>query len=249
MEQLHRWFATDLGQALADAECRFLSHHLAGTPARTVLQIGAFGNGQGPALFGSTRRWLVDAGNAGPLDVVAGSESLPFAADSMDAVVLVHQLEFADAPHDVLREVARIVAPEGWLINLGFNPYSFWGVRRLVAQGRDASPWLGRYYSRARVEDWLRVLGLRIDHRDGLMLRPPVGRRRLLERMEPVEQWARHYGRWLGGAHATVARKHVEGVTPLPTAASPRLKVVPGGLAQARVRPAARRRPQAVRGQ
>jgi SAM-dependent methyltransferase len=246
MEELHRWFTTDLGRALVAAECRFLSHHLAGTQARTLLQIGAFGDGQRPALFGSARQWLVDVDNVGGLDVSGDCQELPFASDSMDAVVLVHQLEFTEAPHDVLREVTRVVAPEGWLINLGFNPYSFWGVRRLLAR-RTETPWQGRYYSRARVEDWLGVLGLAIWHRDGLMLRPPLRPGRLLERLEPLERWGRHYGRWLGGVHATVARKHVGGVTPLSATSSPRLEVIPGGMAQARIRPSARRRVPPIR--
>jgi SAM-dependent methyltransferase len=242
MDELHRWFRTQLGQAVVDAECRFLSHRLTGIHARTILQIGSFGQGQRPALFGNARQWLVDHDADGPLDVAGDCRELPFASDSMDVVLLVHQLEFTPAPHDVLREVARIVSPEGWLINLGFNPYSFWGLRRALARNVTDSPWRGRYVSRARVEDWLRVLGLAIEHRDGLMLRPPLRNRRQLERLAPLERWGRHYARWLGGVHVTAARKHVAGVTPLSTVERPRLEVVPGGLAQARVRPAARRR-------
>lgn len=239
MDELHRWFRTETGRTVAAAECRFLSHRLTGTHARTILQIGSFGDGQRPALLGSARQWLVDRGDAmGPMDVAGDCRELPFASDSMDAVLVVHQLEFSDAPHNVLREASRIVAPEGWLINLGFNPYSFWGLRRML--GRRGG-WRGRYYSRARVEDWLGVLGLSIQHRDGLMLRPPM-RRSVLDQLEPLERWAGHYARWLGGIHVTVARKHVEGVTPLQTPERPRLEVIPGGLAQARVRQATRHR-------
>jgi len=242
MDALHRWFGTELGQALAAAECRLLSNRLAGIRARTVVQVGGFGDGQRPALFGSMRQWLVDAQSDDRVDVAGDTRDLPFASDSIDAVLLVHQLEFAEAPHDMLREVARVVAPEGWLINLGFNPFSLWGVRRVMAR-RAATSWQGRYYSRARVEDWLQVLGMSIQQRDGLLLRPPIQRQRSFERLEPVERWGRHYARWLGGVHVTLARKHVEGVTPLATADKPSLEVIPGGLAQARLRPAARRRP------
>lgn len=243
MDALHRWFQSPLGQAVVDAECRFLSNRLAGMHARTVLQIGSFGQGQRPTLFGNARQWLVDYDAVGPLDVAGDCRELPFASDSIDAVLLVHQLEFTEAPHDVLREVCRIVSPEGWLINLGFNPYSLWGLRRALGRGGATDGiWHGRYVSRARVEDWLRVLGLSVHHREGLMLRPPLRNRRRLERLEPIERWGRHYARWLGGIHVTAARKHVAGVTPLAPVERPRLEVIPGGLAPARVRGAARRR-------
>ena len=38
---------------------------------------------------------------------------LPFESQSIDLVVLPHVLEFSDNPHQVLREVERILRPEG----------------------------------------------------------------------------------------------------------------------------------------
>ena len=41
-----------------------------------------------------------------------------------------HILEFADEPHQVLREVERVLVPEGHLVITGFNPASLWGLRQ-----------------------------------------------------------------------------------------------------------------------
>src|SRR6476661_8416921 len=59
---------------------------------------------------------------------------LPFASQSLDLVVLPHVLEFAAEPHQVLREVERVLIPEGQVIICGFNPASLWGARQ--AAGR-----------------------------------------------------------------------------------------------------------------
>jgi SAM-dependent methyltransferase len=59
--------------------------------------------------------------------------ALPFAAASLDLVVLPHVLEFASNPHQVLREVERVLVPEGQVVIAGFNPLSLFGLRRRLA--------------------------------------------------------------------------------------------------------------------
>ena len=62
--------------------------------------------------------------------VICRYDELPFASQSIDLVALPHVLEFTDDPHEVLREVARVLMPEGRLIITGFNPLSLWGMRQ-----------------------------------------------------------------------------------------------------------------------
>jgi SAM-dependent methyltransferase len=92
--------------------------------------------------------------------VVAGFDELPFATQSIDLVVLPHTLEFAREPHQVLREVDRVLVPEGQVVIVGFNPASLWGLRQwLVRLG--AHPYLpreGQFIHLARIKDWLKLL-------------------------------------------------------------------------------------------
>ncbi len=87
-------------------------------------------------------------------------EELPFATHSIDLVVMPHILEFAADPHQVLREVERVLVPEGHVVITGFNPASLWGARQFCARF-GASPFLpreGRFISLPRVKDWLKLL-------------------------------------------------------------------------------------------
>jgi ubiquinone/menaquinone biosynthesis C-methylase UbiE len=70
------------------------------------------------------------AGESGLVDVLCDLRQLPFAAHSIDLVVMAHVLEFHDDPHQILREVERVLIPEGEVIIAGFNPISIWGLRR-----------------------------------------------------------------------------------------------------------------------
>lgn len=70
------------------------------------------------------------AGETGKVDVVCDLRELPFAANSIDLAVLPQRHEFHDNPHQILREVERILIPDGQLVITGFNPLSLWGLRR-----------------------------------------------------------------------------------------------------------------------
>lgn len=93
-----------------------------------------------------------------PAALLGDAHHLPLAGSSVDLVVLPHTLEFADDPHQILREVERVLVPEGQVLISGFNPFSLWGIRRRLS-GRDAAfPWRGQYFSVRRLKDLLQLL-------------------------------------------------------------------------------------------
>jgi SAM-dependent methyltransferase len=87
---------------------------------------------------------------------------LPFASQSLDLVVLPHVLEFAAEPHQVLREVERVLIPEGQVIICGFNPASLWGARQGISRITRSHylPAAGEFISMPRMKDWLKLLNL-----------------------------------------------------------------------------------------
>lgn len=243
MQRLHEWFATSAGQDLAERESRLLSRRLAGLYARRVLQVGAYGGGRCPTVYGDARQWVLDDWPGGPIDVQATSEVLPLASGSVDVVVLIHQLEFTDRPHQVIREAARVLAPEGHMLVLGFNPISLWGLWRVFAPRRAQPPWCGRYLSPWRVADWMQLLGLTPRQHEGLAPLPPLPDR--LRRRQPPARVV--YGhslspalRWMGGVNLVMGQKRVGGVTPPAVRWHQRLELIPGGLAEAGARHARR---------
>lgn len=79
------------------------------------------------------------------LTTLAEEARLPFMDAVFDRVLLVHALEEADAAHAMLREVWRVMAPEGRLVVIAANRWSLW------AQS-DATPFgHGRPYSRTQL--------------------------------------------------------------------------------------------------
>ncbi len=236
MQWLHRWFATGAGQELADQETRLISRRLAGLYAQRVLQVGDYGGGRCPTVVGGARLWILDTHYSGQNNLRGSPEVLPLASGSVDVVVLIHQLEFAERPHQIIREAARVLAPEGHLLVVGFNPMSLWGLRRLLTTGRREPPWTGRYLSALRVGDWMQLLGLIPRPHDGIAVMPPLPRRLRRRRSTRPLTYGRSLGpgvRWIGGVHLVMGQKRVAGPSPPRLRWHRRLELIPGGLPQA----------------
>ena len=119
-------------------------------------------------------------------------DALPFPNQSLDLVVLPHTLELSRDPHLSLREVERVLMPEGRVMIVGFNPASMWGLRQRLGRARAAIGLGGRgalFLPRAgellgywRVRDWLRLLSFEIEGGRFGCFRPPYASARWLER-------------------------------------------------------------------
>ncbi len=96
-----------------------------------------------------------------PVDLHHSDTELPFATESVDLVVLPHTLDFSSAPHHLLREIGRILVPEGQLIVSGFNPTSLWGLKQRWGRmtGKHFLPNDVSFIGLPRMKDWLALLG------------------------------------------------------------------------------------------
>lgn len=156
-----------------------------------------------------------------PVALASGFDALPFPADCLDLVVMPHTLEFAHDPHEVLREVARVLRPEGRVVITGLNPASLWGLRQRMSRarlgmglGRDGSylPREGEFIGYWRLRDWLRLLGFHIELGRFGCWRPPLATARWLERFAWMDRLGDRWWPVLGAAYVLVAVKRVHGM-------------------------------------
>lgn len=147
-------------------------------------------------------------------------EALPFPSDSIDLVVMPHALEFAHDAHQVLREVVRVLRPEGHLVLTGFNPASLWGLRQRLSPTRlglapvhdEGSAREGEYIGYWRLRDWLRLLGLHIEAGRFGCWRPHLATRNWLDRYRWMDRTGERWWPVLGGAYVLQAVKRVHGM-------------------------------------
>lgn len=144
--------------------------------------------------------------------VLASFEQLPYATHSLDLVVLPHVLEFAENPHQILREVERVLVPEGQLLISGFNPFSLWGMKRSFLRGQGGYPWCGSYLSVRRLKDWLALLGFETQAGAFGCYVPAVTQERWLKRWEFMAKAGDRWWPFAGAAYVLQAIKRVPGM-------------------------------------
>jgi SAM-dependent methyltransferase len=141
-------------------------------------------------------------------------EELPFAAQSIDLVVMPHTLEFAQEPHQVLREVDRVLVPEGQVIITGFNPASLWGLRQALTRA-GAGPYLPRdeqFISLPRIKDWLKLLSFEANRGRFGCYAPWAGSERWLSRWSFMESAGDRWWPVFGSVYLLTAVKRVRGM-------------------------------------
>ncbi|XAH21737.1 methyltransferase domain-containing protein [Xylophilus sp. GW821-FHT01B05] len=222
---LHPWFDTPPGRYLLQWEQECFDQAVADLFGYHGVQLGL------PLLDGlranrMPHHWQLgtncEAGPAGaPVQaaLVADSTALPFAAASLDLLLLPHALETSADPHATLREVERVLVPEGRVVICGLNPVSFWGLkqrRALLAQrlgfGRRYLPDAVDFIGYWRLRDWLRLLSFEVESVQFGCWRPAVRSQRWLDRYAWMDQLGDRWWPIFGAAYFVVAVKRVHGM-------------------------------------
>ncbi|MGE5615879.1 MAG: class I SAM-dependent methyltransferase [Bacillota bacterium] len=206
---LSQWFESPLGQYLLAKEREYVDEVTPDIFGFHALQLGL---PEIDFLHASRIAHRMRISQDGRADLFAKGQELPFATQSIDLMLLPHVFEFTAEAHAILREVDRVMMPEGRLVIIGFNPWSLWGLRGAIGPGRNDYPWNGRFVSLPRVKDWLGLLGFDVSAGRLIAYAPPFDR----------ESWRSRFGfmelagdRWwaVGGAvYMLQAIKRVRGM-------------------------------------
>jgi SAM-dependent methyltransferase len=219
------WLQTPAGQYLLAWERARLDAAVADIFGYHALQLGL---PQLDALHTNRmpHRWLAldhsgqpQQGLSRPLALVTDFCALPFASSSLDLVVLPHTLEFSTDPHATLREVERVLVPEGRVVVCGMNPASLWGFRQgrgriyqRLGHGTLFLPEGGDFIGHWRLRDWLRLLSFEVEGAEFGCYRPALRSEQWLQRCAWMDGVGARWWPILGAAYFLVAVKRVRGM-------------------------------------
>ena len=142
--------------------------------------------------------------------VQAQFHELPFDTQSIDLCVMPHVLEFSENPHEVLREIDRVLRPEGRILVLGLNPWSLFGTRKLWTS--TGYPWQGQFVSLVRIKDWLQLLGLEPVSGQLACYIPPCETEKWQRRFRFMESVGDRWWGVAGAVYMVEAIKRVQGM-------------------------------------
>lgn len=208
-QSLQRWLDTAIGQYLMEQEQTFYDSTVSDIFGYNAVQISF-------PEFDFLRN------NRMPFRFVVGLEKgssayahphmLPIGSRSIDLVLLPHTLEFFPNPHQILREVHRILIPEGKIIISGFNPFSPWGLHQRITTSKNEFPWCGNFIALPRMKDWLTLLGLETNTGKLCCYIPPCGSKKWISRLRFMEAAGDRWWPIGGGVYFLQAVKHERGV-------------------------------------
>lgn len=211
---LENWLGTPQGRYVLDWEQSRLDTALSDVFGFNALQLGLSHRDFLRANRIPLRALIDDETRSGafPLSARASFTALPIASQSVDLAVLPHVLEFYPEPHQILREVERVLRPEGQLFILGFNPRSLWGLARLLSGASRTFPQNGQYLSISRIKDWLKLLGFELDRGVFGCYVPPMRSEKWLKRLGFMELVGDRWWGFSGGIYLLRAVKRVYGM-------------------------------------
>lgn len=214
-KSLSEWFATPQGGYVLAREQAYFDRTVSDIFGYNALQLGL---PEHDFLNSSRMPLRFSAGNQAGNAVRLCCTELPFDSACMDLVLMPHVIEFSENPHQILREVERVLMPEGNLVISGFNPRSLWGIRkslgglRRLSEGQRGYPWQGRFIALPRIKDWLALLGFEVVGGRFAAYAPPFQQAKWLERFAFMETAGDRWWAVSGGVYFLHAVKRVHGM-------------------------------------
>lgn len=147
-------------------------------------------------------------------DSITKAEALPIGFNEVDLVIGCHILDYAHSPHHVLREIERVLVPEGHCVLIGFNPWSLRGLGQTWNYLRRL-PDRPAMYTKRRIRDWFGVLGFEILEAHTLGFRPALGNNSLFKHLGWVDRFGKKYQLPFGSVQIIHVRKQVSRLIPI----------------------------------
>lgn len=139
-----------------------------------------------------------------PFSMQAEAEFLPIVFDNIDLLISSHLLEQSHYPQQVLREIDRVLMPDGHCFLIGFNPYHyaemarFLGTKLQLSHSNNSQKIPYHAYPASKICDWLHVLGFEIISTHSYGYRPNFSNQALFKAVHYLEtfgsQWMKNAG-------------------------------------------------------
>ena len=163
---LFSFFETPQGKLLQVLEKIYLRKAITVSCKQTILQIGSLGWESEFIDCSLYQKYCIldnkGEGSAEAVKVCARSFKLPIQSETIDLVLLPHLLEFDTHRFQTMREIERVLKPEGEVVIFNFNLLNIWIRLHFLWDIKMSESWRGYFISRSRITDWLKLLNFEI---------------------------------------------------------------------------------------
>lgn len=213
---IEKWLASYPGGELLKEEADDIVRCLSGIRGQRLMQMSVCAHCDFLTKSPVAHSFVLSSAHNEGAAAVTRYEQLPLPAKSVDAAILHHVLDFSTDPHQLLRESARVLTEHGYLVVVGFNPFSFYGLYKGVLRYLAPQPnWCHHSLRLGRVKDWLQLLDFQVLNVGHGFCRPPLQQMGIMRHLRWIDSWVSWLGLPLGGYYIILARKDVAPLTPI----------------------------------
>jgi SAM-dependent methyltransferase len=218
LRQWDQWLTQHfLGTSLLAAEEKVFSRLLSPYRSKHAVLIGVTHQycllKSAPSFYHSMISPLVSKEKNGT-SIESNVHDLPILSGSVDLVILPHTFEFIETPRQLISEACRIVKPEGLIAICGFNPYSLWGIKKLV-DNRQGMPETRHFIHKNILKNWLQLADFQLEEQSSILFQPPIKHQKLFNKLHFLEQLGSICFPFFGGVYVLIARAKVIPLTPI----------------------------------
>lgn len=146
------------------------------------------------------------------LKLVSEPEFLPVIFDNTDLIISSHLLEYSHYPQQILREIDRVLTPDGHCFLIGFNPFNYiefsrLGFDRLKNYTKLSPQKVYHTYSSSKISDWLNVLGFEIISIHSYGYRPNITNNQLFKALQCLDSIGNYFAKYSGQVYLIHAKK------------------------------------------
>ena len=181
--ELREFYRKPLGQMAAKSLLTELGPMLVAKPGQVILGLGYAlpyldADGSPDALsisFMLARQGVIHWPQAeASRSALVDEDQLPLLESAVDLALVIHGLEFADAPQDMLSEIWRVLSPQGRLVLVVPNRRGLWAASESTPFGH------GQPFSRGQILVLLKEAKFSAIRWQAALFAPPVARKSIM---------------------------------------------------------------------
>ncbi len=207
-ELLNKWFDSQQGMNVAQAfvhELDKVSCHISG---RNILQIGVTGGNDLLANMNFRNKIIVNpALKIGNTHTYANPENLPFQDNSFDCILAPFSMELFSNNQNIVAEFDRVLKSQGFIIFLGINPCSFWGLSAFLHKIKNLSKFSLKLRSVLHLKKLFFLLGFTQCYLSSFYYIPPVYNLKLIQSLSFLNEMGKMVWPYPAGFYCFIIQK------------------------------------------
>jgi len=219
---LKQWFKTSPGQVMLKQEKQLIGKAIENLFGYFLVQLGCVSEENLTESSRITSKVLVNktidfelAKNTEIQWIQAELDFLPIGHDKADLVLLPHTLEAVDDPYYLLRQVDKMLMPEGHIVLTGFNGMACTPLRLKYFSNSEGFK-VAKFRRANKLKEWLEVLGYDvslIEYSSVMCFSTNEKYTFWVKFIEKIERALKWVGLDFGNVYCLVAKKRVDSPT------------------------------------